>query len=51
VRADFLLILKQRGQLIIKEQTVIEPGFGILRGVGANQRIDMAALIAGKLDF
>jgi len=49
--ADFLLILKQRGQLIIKEQTVIETGFSILRGVGANQRVNMAALVAGKLDF
>lgn len=46
-----LSIIKKRSQLIIKEETVVKARFVILRGVGANQRVHTATLIAGKLDF
>ncbi|MNC65850.1 hypothetical protein D3C75_1161820 [compost metagenome] len=34
------------GQLVIKEQSVVQPGFGVLSGKGADQRIDPATLLA-----
>ena len=51
VRPDFFRIVQQRGQLIIKEKTVIEPGFIILRSVRADERVHTAALVAGELNF
>ena len=51
VRPHFFLIVQQRRQLIIKEQAVVKAGFGILGGVGANQGIHAAALIAGELQL
>ena len=44
-------VIKKRSQLIIKEETVVEARFVILRGIRANQRVHTATLIAGKLDF
>ena len=37
-------VFQLSGQLIIEEQAIIQPGFGVLRGEGADQRIDPAAL-------
>ena len=51
VRSYLFRVVQQRGQLIIKEQAVIQTGFVILRGIGADQRIHTAALIAGELNF
>ena len=51
VRPHFFRIVEQRGELIIKEKAVVEAGFVILGGIGADQRIHSAALVAGKLDF
>ena len=37
-------VFQLSGQLVIEEQAIIQPGFGVLRGKGADQRIDPAAL-------
>ncbi|MNH02786.1 hypothetical protein D3C79_620320 [compost metagenome] len=43
MRAFFLQLSRQ---LVIKKQSVVQPGFGVLRGKGADQRIDPATLFA-----
>jgi hypothetical protein len=40
-----LLIFEQRGQLIVKKQAIVQPGFGILCRIGANQRIHRSTRI------
>ncbi len=51
VRPNLLLILQQRRQLVIKKESVVEPGFGVLSGIGADQRIHTAALLASEMDL
>ena len=51
MRTHLFGVIKKGSQLIIKEETVVEARFVILRGLRANQCVHTATLIAGKLDF
>nr|CFZ55621.1 Uncharacterised protein [Salmonella enterica subsp. enterica serovar Typhi] len=51
MHSHFFLIFQQRRQLVIKEQTVTESGFGVLRGVGANEGVQATTLFVSKLNF
>ncbi len=51
VRADILLVFQQRRQLIVKKESVVEAGAAVLRGEGANQRVDAQALLARLLQI